>query len=98
MKIVKKVINKKKKVFAVKFQVEANTDDLWNIYNLLAIGDLVQGTVQRRVKFEGGGLTRTENKKFNCTLKVVSFQYDAENDSLRIKGTNATENRHIGLN
>jgi len=45
MKIIKKVINKKKKVFAVKFQLEENTDDLWNIYNLLAVGDLVSGTV-----------------------------------------------------
>jgi stalled ribosome rescue protein Dom34 len=59
MKILKKVVNYKKRVFAVRMNLEENTDDLWNIYNLLAIGDLVQGTVHRRVKLEGTGLIKT---------------------------------------
>ena len=50
MKIVKKVINYKKRVFAVRMNLDANTDDVWNVYNLLAIGDLVTGTCHRKVQ------------------------------------------------
>ena len=40
---------------------------------------------------------KTENKTFTVTLQVKSFQYDSQNDTIRISGVNATENKHIGL-
>jgi len=98
MKILKKVINYKKRIFAVRMNLDQESDDVWNIYNLLALGDFVTGTCHRKVKKEGTGLTKIENKTFTCTLLVKSFQYDAENDSLRINGINARENRNIALN
>ena len=49
MKILKKIINYKQKLFQVSMIVEENTDDCWNIYNLLAKGDYVYGKVHRRV-------------------------------------------------
>ena len=45
MKIIKQVINFRKKVFAVKFSLEKNSDDIWNLYNLMSINDYVTGTV-----------------------------------------------------
>ena len=70
---------------------------MWHIYNLLSLDDLVTGTCHRKVKKESQGLTKIENKTFTATLQVKSYQYDAEADSLRINGLNATENRHIAL-
>ena len=97
MKIIKKVINYKKRVYAVRMNLDQDSDDVWNIYNLLSLNDYVTGTCHRKVKKEGQGLTKIENKTFTATLQVKSFQYDAENDSLRINGINAKENRHIAL-
>lgn len=98
MKVVKKVINFKKKVFAVRMNLDQDSDDVWNIYNLIALNDYITGTCHRKVKKEGAGLTKIENKTFTCTLQIKSFQYDTENDSLRINGINATENRHLAIN
>ena len=97
MKIIKKVINFKKRVFAVRMNLDENSDDVWNLYNLLSLNDLITGTCHRKIKKEGAGLTKIENKTFTCTLQIKSFQYDAENDSLRINGINATENRYLAL-
>ena len=97
MKIIKKVINYKKKIFAVRMNLDQDSDDVWNVYNLLSLNDYITGTCHRKVKKEGFGLTKIENKTFTCTLQVKSYQYDAENDSLRINGLNARENRNIAM-
>ena len=73
MKIVKKVINFRKKVFAVKMNLEKNSDDIWNVYNLMNIDDFITGVCQRRVKKSSNQLVQTENRTFTCTLKVKSF-------------------------
>ena len=68
MKILKKVINFKKKVFAVRMNLDIDSDDVWNVYNLLGVGDYITGTCHRKVKKEGTGLTKIENKTFTATL------------------------------
>ena len=73
MKIVKKVINFRKKVFAVKMNLEKNSDDIWNVYNLINIDDFITGVCHRRVKKASNQLVQTENRTFTCTLKVKSF-------------------------
>lgn len=97
MKIVKKIINYKKKIFAVRINLDVNTDDVWNIYNLIAIGDLVTGTCTRKVQKESSGLTKIEKKTFVATLLVTGFAYDTETDTLRITGKCAKENKWIGM-
>ena len=97
MKIIKKVIDFKKRIFLVRMNLDENTDDVWNIYNLLNTGDFITGTCHRKVQKETNNLVKIEKKTINCTLRIKSFQYDAENDSLRINGTNARENKWIGL-
>ena len=49
MKIVKKIIDKHKKIFAVRMNLDPHSDDIWNLYNLLAIGDSITGTCHRKV-------------------------------------------------
>ena len=97
MKILKKLINFRNKVFAVKFSIERNSDDVWNIYNIMNLDDFITGKCYRRVKKETGQLIKTENKTMTCTLQIKSFQYDEQNDTIRISGINATENKNIGL-
>ena len=97
MKILRKVVNRKKKIFAFKANLDANTDDVWNIYNLLSIGDHVTGTVSRKLVKVTGTLTSSILKSFTVTLQVLSFQYDGENDSLRIQGKCARENNFLGM-
>ena len=62
MKIIKKVVNWKKKIFAVRMNLDTNTDDVWNLYNLISIGDLITGTCHRKVQKESAGLTKIEKK------------------------------------
>jgi len=97
MKIIKKVIDWKKKIFLVRMNLDRNTDDIWNIYNLLNTGDFITGTCHRKVQKELQNITKIEKKIITCTLQIKSFQYDAENDSLRINGINARENKWIGI-
>ena len=73
MKIIKKVINWKKKVFVVRLNLDENTDDVWNLYNLIAPGDLITGTCHRKVKKETQGLVKVDNKIITCTLQIKSF-------------------------
>jgi len=68
MKILKKVVNYRKRVFAVRLNLDSNTDDIWNIYNLLNTGDLITGTCNRKVQKEGTTLTQIAKKTFTATL------------------------------
>lgn len=98
MKILKKVINWKKRIFAVRMNLDTNTDDVWNLYNLMSVGDLITGTCHRKIQKEfSSGLTKIDKRTITCTLEVKSFVYDTETDSLRINGVNATENKWIGM-
>jgi protein pelota len=97
MKIIKKVIDWKKKIFLVRMNLDQNTDDIWNVYNLLNTGDFITGTCHRKIQKETNSLVKIEKKIITCTLKIKTFQYDAENDSLRVNGVNARENKWIGL-
>jgi stalled ribosome rescue protein Dom34 len=84
MKILKKVIDRKRKIFAIRVNLDPNTDDMWNIYNLLDVGDLVTGTCTRRVQKETATLVKNEKRSITLTLAIKSFIFDGENDSLRI--------------
>jgi stalled ribosome rescue protein Dom34 len=97
MKILKKIIDKRRKIFAIRVNLDPQTDDMWNIYNLLDVGDCITGTCTRRIQKETATSTMNEKKRITLTLKVKSFIFDGENDSLRIQGTNARENRFIGM-
>lgn len=98
MKILKKVINWKKRIFAVRMNLDTNTDDVWNLYNLMSVGDLITGTCHRKIQKEfSSGLIKIDKRTITCTLEVKSFVYDTETDSLRINGVNATENKWIGM-
>ena len=71
MKIIKKIINYKTKTFSVCLILEQNTDDAWNIFNLLNTGDFIYGTCHRKVaKDTLTGLVKNEKKKFSLLIKI----------------------------
>ena len=92
MTIVKRVVNKRKRVFAVRMNLDQNTDDVWNLYNLMSLGDLITGTCHRKIQKMAGAVKQIEKRTIRCTLRITSFWYDGDSDSIRIQGTNATEN------
>ena len=73
MKIIKKVIDWKKRVFLVTMNLDENTDDVWNIYNLLNTGDFITGTCHRKIQKETSNLIKVEKKIIRCTLRIKSF-------------------------
>lgn len=59
MRILKKQIDWKKKLFHVKLSLEENSDDIWNVFNILSVGDIVHATCRRRVAKENAvGMTK----------------------------------------
>lgn len=98
MKIIGKVIkDKAKKCIQVTLCLDENTDDVWNLYNLIGKGDLIKGTCHRKIKQEAGSITKIEKRLITCTLQIKSLMYDTETDTLRINGRNARESKWLGL-
>eukprot|EP00347_Sterkiella_histriomuscorum_P014183 403361845 len=82
----------------VRVALEIDTDDAWNLYNLMNIGDLVKGSAYRKIQKESySGLVQNIKRKFDCVLRVESFEFDPEADAIRITGINAQENKYLKL-
>ena len=98
MKILSKYINFKEKIFRVKVEIEENTDDCWNLFNLMTCGDLIQGKCRRKVcKQTLTGLVQNEIRVMNMVLQIKKFDYLGDVDRIRVKGINVKENQYCGL-
>ena len=98
MRIIKKIINYKTKTFSVCMILQENSDDAWNIFNLLNTGDFIYGSCHRKVAKDSlTGLVKNERKHFSMLLKVEKFDYDPDVDLIRVLGINAQENAFVGL-
>ena len=49
MRILKKHIDWKKKLMHVKLDLEENSDDIWNVFNIIGVGDIVYTTFRRTI-------------------------------------------------
>ena len=49
MRLLSKHIDFKNKLFRAKLKLDINTDDCWNLYNLMSVGDFVHGTCRRKI-------------------------------------------------
>mmetsp|Transcript_71087 Transcript_71087/g.224785 ORF Transcript_71087/g.224785 Transcript_71087/m.224785 type:complete len:379 (+) Transcript_71087:403-1539(+) len=75
-----------------------NTEDMWQIYNLVARGDHVTANSFRKVQREtGAGGMDSERVKVKLTLMAEAVEYDAEVAQIRVRGQNAVENEHVKL-
>lgn len=47
MRILSKHIHMKSQTFVVRVALEQDTDDAWNLFNMITIGDLIKGSAYR---------------------------------------------------
>ena len=68
------------------------------MFNLVSDGDFVLGTCFRKIQTFGiQGTVNTEKKRINVLLKVKNFDYQTDNDCIRVNGVNARASRYMGL-
>eukprot|EP01036_Dinobryon_divergens_P030536 gene30536-39794_t len=73
-------------------------DDMYYLYNLIAIGDLIEASTVRNVILESKSGARDKSRiQLRLTIEVVKVEFDAEQCSLRLNGINRKENEHIKL-
>lgn len=65
---------------------------------MINIGDMIKGSAYRKIQKETHtGMVSNIKKRFDCVIRVESFDFDAESDVIRITGQNATENKYLKL-
>ena len=94
MKLLKKNFDKDGSGFVV--LVPEESDDLWQLYNLIAAGDDVRAATVRKVQV-GDRAGVMDKKHITLTLLVKSVDFDAKGDCLRIAGTNNSENEFVKM-
>ena len=51
MRILSKHVHFKSSTFVVRVALEQDTDDAWNLFNLINHGDLIKGSAYRKVRW-----------------------------------------------
>lgn len=77
--------------------IPEDSEDMWQLYNLIRVGDLVTANTYRKVTRDRGTSTETEKIRITLTLSVEDIDYDGEGQEIRLKGRNMTENEHVKL-
>lgn len=91
-------INKKDMQGSVKVEAEEE-DDMYRLFNIIAIGDIVEATTIRNVVFElKSGNSKEKNRiQTKIAIRVEKIGFDGEQCSLRLNGKNVKESEHIKL-
>lgn len=76
MRVLKRAIQRSKTFLHLQLEEE---EDLWFLYNLISINDLIKSTTIRKVQRElsGGCGVSAETKKIKLTIKVTSTDFSA---------------------
>ncbi|XWS65119.1 hypothetical protein CRYUN_Cryun05aG0063400 [Craigia yunnanensis] len=74
-----------------------DSDDLWFVYNLIAIGDSVMARTVRKVLRQTAGGRDADRVTLKLEIKVEAIDYDKEGSVLRRKGKNILENEHVKI-
>ncbi|XVF41583.1 hypothetical protein PTKIN_Ptkin01aG0290900 [Pterospermum kingtungense] len=75
--------------------IPVDSDDLWFVYNLIAIGDSVMARTVRKVLRETAGGRDAERVTLKLEIKVEAIDFDKEGSVLRIRGKNILENEYV---
>ncbi|KAK1698439.1 hypothetical protein QYE76_015136 [Lolium multiflorum] len=67
-------------------------DDLWDAYNLIAVGDTVEAVTVRKI-----GGRDTERVKLTLEIAVQSVEYATEDSLMRVRGKNQTKNEYVQI-
>mmetsp|Transcript_43661 Transcript_43661/g.102822 ORF Transcript_43661/g.102822 Transcript_43661/m.102822 type:complete len:413 (-) Transcript_43661:473-1711(-) len=75
-----------------------DAEDMWCLYNLIAVGDSVRTETVRKVVSESAtGSVSGERLRVKLTIQVEAVDFDAQTPALRLKGKNIVENEHVKL-
>ena len=72
-------------------------EDLQTLYNIIAKSDYFKTAMIRKVQHESGGGKVQVQKKIIITIKIEEIEYCQEDDIIRIKGKNVSENENISI-
>ena len=72
-----------------------NTDDLWALYNIMAIGDCIKLATFRKVQHETGSKVTSTKKKIIITIRIEEIDYSPE--AIRFRGKNISQNEYIAI-
>eukprot|EP00045_Choanoeca_perplexa_P006950 m.60913 g.60913 ORF g.60913 m.60913 type:complete len:393 (+) comp13867_c0_seq2:80-1258(+) len=71
-------------------------EDMWHAYNLISVGDCIRATTLRKVKSESTtGSVDSQKMRITLCIQVLEVDFDTEGCSLRVKGKNVEENKHV---
>jgi len=78
--------------------IPEETEDMWHVYNLIAVGDSIRASTFRKITTEGNTGTRQSQKiRLTLTIKIEDIDFDTQACLLRIKGRNIEENEHVKM-
>ncbi|KAL4193660.1 hypothetical protein AMTRI_Chr06g177870 [Amborella trichopoda] len=78
--------------------IPEDTDELWQVYNLISKGDRVRAVTVRKVQKDvGSGKRNVCRMKFKIEVEVEGVDYDSVGSVLRVRGKNIIENEHVKI-
>jgi protein pelota len=70
-------------------------EDLWALYNIMAIGDCIKLATFRKVQHESGSKVTSKKRKMILTLRIEEIDYSPE--GIRFRGKNVSQNEYVAI-
>ncbi|KAE9420194.1 hypothetical protein Angca_005615, partial [Angiostrongylus cantonensis] len=95
MKLVKRGIEKSGAGYVALIPEDA--EDMWHIYNLIRVGDIVRTKTFRKVVTETSTSTSSQRMQTVLTIRVETIDFEPGANALHLKGRNVEENNLVKL-
>ena len=70
-------------------------EDLWALYNIMAIGDCIKLATFRKVQHESGSKVTSKKRKMILTLRIEEIDYSPQ--GIRFRGKNVSQNEYVAI-
>jgi protein pelota len=73
-------------------------EDMWHLYNLIAVGDaLCCSTFRKVVSSSTTGSTTAQKVRLVLEIRIETIEFDVQTQTIRIGGPNEKENEHVKM-
>ena len=72
-----------------------NEEDLWALYNIMAVGDCIKLATFRKVQHESGSKVTSKKRKMILTICIEEMDYSPE--CIRFRGKNKSPNEYVAI-
>ena len=72
-----------------------NEEDLWALYNIMAVGDCIKLATFRKVQHESGSKVTSKKRKMILTICIEEIDYSPE--CIRFRGKNRSPNEYVAI-